>query len=117
MKTFELTSTQMFAMLLSGDACQDRIDAMTDAAEKDQYKEFKKELEVLKNIAIEAGADPMKVGKAIMHIDNSFNSISVGCALYYHGLVDALKLMGQTININELRECMKEIRERGGMSA
>lgn len=117
MKTFELTFTQMIAMLLTGDAYQGRIDAMTDAAEEDAYRKFQKELDVLEDIAIKAGADPMEVNKAMIHIDDSFDCTGVGSALYYQGLVDALKLMGQSISMDELRKCMKEIRERGDISA
>lgn len=114
MKTFELTFTQMIALFLSGEKVQDRIDGMTDVAEKDQYREFQKELEVLKNIAVKAGADIKEVDRAVGHIDDSFSSTDVGCALYYQGLVDGLKLMGQSISVNKLRECMKEIRIGGG---
>lgn len=109
MKTFELTFTQMLATFLAGDACQDRIDAMTDATQEDAYREFEKKLESLRDIAIKAGADYEEVDKAARHIRDSFDTTGVASALYYQGFADGLKLMGQSISVSELRECMRKI--------
>jgi len=89
----------------------DRIDTLIDeAAEKSdtKHRQFLNELETM---AISFGADPDIVKKLARNIDDEFISgyVLTGFDLYLQGLVDGIKLMGQEININDLKAAREEI--------